>query len=143
MKMTSLAFIICMFCASLTAPPSPIMVIIQPEAIRPYEGVWTATCKVETNFDPYAIGDKHLRHKSYGISQIRKTRLDDYFQRTGIRYSVEDMFDPVKSKEVFMYYCSGNDMECISRCWNGGARGMEKKTTIKYWKLIQKQLDKL
>jgi len=138
--MTSLAFIICMFCASLTAPPAPGMVIIKPEAIRPYEAVWNATCHVESGFDFMAIGDKDLKLWSYGIVQIRQSRLDDYYRLTDVKYSVTDMFDPVKSKEVFMSYCTGNDMERISRCWNGGPTGMQKESTIEYWKLIQKHL---
>ncbi|MCE5225350.1 MAG: transglycosylase SLT domain-containing protein, partial [Porphyromonadaceae bacterium] len=108
--------------------------------IRPYEKIWEAICKYESNNDPYAIGDKHLRHKSYGIAQIRKSRLDDYYQRTGIRYTIKDMFDPVKSKEVFMYYASCSDLEVIARRWNGGERGMDKKTTLKYWNQIKKHL---
>lgn len=140
MKMISLTFIACLFCATLAAPPSPSMIILVPEEIRPYEALWTATCKVESNFNPYAIGDKHLRKKSYGIAQIRQTRLDDYYKRTGIRYYEKDMFDVNKSKEVFMHYCTGNDLETISRSWNGGKKGMQKKSTLKYWKLIQSNL---
>jgi len=141
--MISLIFIICLFCASLTAPPPPGMVIIKPEAIRPYEALWNATCHVESGFDVKAIGDKDLKLWSYGIVQIRQSRLDDYYRLAGIRYSVMDMFDPIKSKEVFMFYCTGNDMERISRCWNGGPTGMQKESTIKYWKLIQKQLNNI
>jgi len=28
----------------------------------------------------------------------------------------------------------------IARCWNGGKRGMQKKPTLKYWKLIKAEL---
>ena len=125
---------------SLLAPTSPVLYIAEAEAIRPYENLWQAVCKVESSGNPMAIGDLHLKDKSYGIAQVRRTRLTDYYQRTGINYSEKDMFDPVKSKEVFMYYCIGTDLERISRCWNGGAKGMDKKSTVKYWKLIQKQL---
>lgn len=124
----------------LAAPPSHIAVIVAPEPIRPYEALWTATCKVESNFNAYAIGDKHLRNKSYGIVQIRQSRLDDYYRQTGIRYSTKDMFNPEKSKEVFMFYARGSNLEKIAREWNGGHKGMNKKATIKYWNKIKSNL---
>ena len=124
---------------NLTAPPDNRLVIVEGEAIRPYEAIWNATCKVESNFNPLAIGDRHLKHKSYGIVQVRRSRLSDYYNKTGIRYSERDMFDPVKAKEVFLYYCVP-DIETTARNWNGGERGMQKKSTLKYWRLIQKSL---
>jgi len=136
----TITLIISLFCALLTAPPSPAMVMFAPPEIKPYEALWNATCAVESNFNPYAIGDKHMKRWSYGIVQIRKSRLDDYYRQTGIRYTVTDMFDTDKSKEVFMYYCTGTDLERISREWNGGNRGMQKKSTKNYWKQIQKRL---
>lgn len=129
-----------LFFSLLKAPDNPSMIIPVPEAIRPYEAIWQAVCTVESGGDIYAIGDKRLKHHSYGVAQIRESRLDDYYRKTGIRYSVTNMFDPAKAKEVFMYYCNGFDMEVIARTWNGGERGMQKKSTIKYWKLIQKAL---
>jgi hypothetical protein len=140
MKMMTLTFITCLFCASLGAPPSPAIAIVGIDAVRPYEALWHATCYVETRFDTMAIGDKNLKTHSYGIAQIRQSRLDDFYEQTGIRYSVTDMFDPAKSKEVFMFYASGSDLECIARMWNGGPDGMEKASTRKYWKLIREQL---
>ena len=62
-----------------------------------------------------------MKDKSYGIAQIRQARLDDYFERTGIRYSEKDMFDPVKSKEVFMYFACQfrpSNYRLIARDWN-------------------------
>ena len=138
--MVTLILIISLFSLSLTAPPKPHFLIAVPETIKPYEGVWNATCDVESRFNPLAIGDKHLRNKSYGIAQIRQSRLDDYYLQTGIRYTTEDMFCPIKSKEVFMHYARGSDLEVIARCWNGGPNGMNKKSTIQYWKLIQTKL---
>ncbi len=138
--MMTLTFIICLFCGLLTAPPYQSVAIIAPEAIKPYEALWQATCRVESNCNPYAIGDLHLSHKSYGIAQIRQSRLDDYYRQTGIRYFVKDMFDTVKSKQIYMYYARGTDLEAISRRWNGGERGMNKKSTIKYWNLVRQNL---
>jgi len=141
--MITLAFIICLLPASLTAPPSPTMNIIAPDEIRPYEAVWNAHCSVESNFDTDAIGDLMYKEYSYGIVQIRRSRLLDYYLQTGIWYDVEDMFDVEKSKEVWMYYacqCDPWEIERIARLWNGGPRGMQKKSTIKYYLKINSAL---
>jgi len=121
------------------SPGSHVMTVIGTEAIRPHEAVWNATCKVESNFNPFAVGDKHLSKHSYGIAQIRQSRLDDYYRETGIRYTIEDMFIPEKAKQVFMYYAHP-DNEITARTWNGGSKGMEKSATLEYWKLIKSNL---
>ena len=125
-------------------PQNNTLVIFEAQAIKPYEAVWNATCYVESRFNPTIIGDKHLKEKSYGVAQIRQVRLDDYYLQTGIRYYEKDMFDPVKSKEVFMHYASEFypwETEKISRSWNGGKRGMKKKSTKSYYKLILSALE--
>ena len=122
MKMITLALILTLFSLTLKAPSERAIVIVKTEAIEPYETIWDAVVKVESNGDLFAIGDRHLKDKSYGIVQIRQVRLDDYFERTEIRYSEKDMFDPVKSKEIFLYYADRigpYDMERIIRNWNG------------------------
>ena len=140
MKMIKLILILSLFTANLKAPPPYMVSIPTKGVIRPYEALWRATCIVESGSNPYAIGDKHLNKHSYGIAGIRDIRLLDYYQHTGIRYTVTDMFDVAKSKEVFMYYCNGTNIEYIARNWNGGNRGFEKDNTIKYWNLIKTKL---
>ena len=129
-----------MFWQLLAAPPSGMLTLPVPEKLMPYEALWRATCKVESDFNRYAIGDRHLKNKSYGVAQIREVRLDDYYKQTGIRYHVKDMFCPDKSKEVFMYYCTTSDLEVLARWWNGGPKAMEKKSTVKYWDKIKLEL---
>ena len=141
--MMLIIMLIALFVVPAYSPVKKAMYIPKSEAIQPYEAIWNATCKVESNFKTDAIGDLHLKNKSYGISQVRKTRLDDYYRQTGIRYYEKDMFDPVKSKEVFVFYACQfypSQTEEISRSWNGGERGMEKKSTIKYWKKVKANL---
>ena len=139
--MITIALILTLFSLILKAPNERSLVIVKTEDVKPYEDLWNAVCQVESSGDPFAIGDRHLKHKSYGIAQVRKTRLSDYYLRTGIRYTECDMFDSVKAKEVFMWYCSGSDLEVISRRWNGGSRGMGKKSTIKYWNKVKRVLE--
>lgn len=143
MKMITMISILMMITTVLTAPPYKTGYIARPEAIAPYEALWNATCYVESGFDVNVIGDKHLKNKSYGIAQIRKSRLDDYFHQTGIRYTTKDMFCPVKSKEVFMWYASQyNPWETreISSAWNAGPEWRKKKSVKNYYQKIQKQL---
>jgi hypothetical protein len=133
MKLTILILLIT---ASLKAPSYPAIVIPAGEVINGYEAIWKAICQVESSGNQFAIGDKHLKEKSYGIAQIRQVRLDDYYNQSGIRYSVTDMFCPEKSKEVFLWYASRynvNQIEAISRAWNGGEKGMNKPVTKKYY----------
>ena len=132
--MKQLLLVMCMLCFSSLAglaPQQKALYILQAEPIRPYEKIWLAVCKVESNFNPYAIGDVHLKNKSYGMVQIRQVRLDDYYQQTGIRYNTKQMFDTVRSKSVFMFYATQyrpDEIEKISRCWNGGVKGMKKRS---------------
>jgi predicted chitinase len=54
------------------------------------------------------------------------------------------MYDPIKAKSVFMYYalqCRPDEIERITREWNGGDRGMKKRSTKKYFKKVQKYLE--
>ncbi|MBN1226122.1 MAG: transglycosylase SLT domain-containing protein [Deltaproteobacteria bacterium] len=118
------------------SPGNHVLSVLRQEPIQPHEAIWKATCRVESNFNPYAVGDKHLKKHSYGVVQIRQSRLDDFYRETGIKYDVQDMFDPQKSKHVFMYYANF-DNEVTSRTWNGGPNGMQKKSTLKYWDKIK------
>ena len=140
--MSTLLFIL-LLSLPVSAPTQRALYIEQAEPIRPYEVIWNATCKVESNFNPHAIGDKNLKDWSYGISQIRQSRLDDFHRRTGIRYTTTEMLDPEKAKIVFMHYACDyhpSDNERISRCWNGGTKGMQKKATVKYYLKILKSI---
>jgi hypothetical protein len=141
-KMITTIFII-LFSIKAFCPINRVLYIERSEPVRPYEKIWNATCSVESMFNPYAIGDLNLRYKSYGIVQIRQSRLDDYYLKTGIRYTITDMFDPDISKEIFMYYAIQYhplQLEYIARSWNGGNKGIHKKSTINYWKKIKRYL---
>jgi len=142
MKITILLIL---FSLSAYCPVSNFLVIPEAPKINPYEKIWKAHCIVESSNNPYAVGDTKLKNFSYGIVQIRKSRLDDYYEKTGIRYFEKDMIDTVKAKEVFMYYAlqySPDDIERISREWNVGTKGMQKKSTIKYYRKILNAVEK-
>lgn len=139
MKCMKILILLALLSLKAYSPDLKVLYVCSYAPIAPYEQIWKAVCKVESSNNPLAIGDKNLKKHSYGIAQIRQSRLDDFNQRTGKHYTTKDMFDVAKSKEVFMHYASG-DNETIARNWNGGNRGMQKKSTKKYYKLIQKNL---
>ena len=143
MKRMTLITLFSLFSALLLAPVSRTGVIFASEVYNPYERIWQAVIQVESSGNQFAVGDTNLKRYSYGIAQIRQSRLDDYYRQTGIRYYETDMFDVEKSKAVFMWYAvqiDYRDTERISRLWNGGNKGMQKKSTIPYWKKITKHL---
>jgi hypothetical protein len=104
------------------APEDRVLYIPEPTKIQPYEQAWKAVCGVESSFDVNAIGDKHLKQWSYGIVQIRQERLDDYNQRTGGHYTINDLFNPVISKKIFIYYFhqfGPSRIDDAIMAWNG------------------------
>jgi hypothetical protein len=77
---------------------------------------------------------------SIGIVQIQESRLIDFNRRFRQSFTLMDMYVPEKAKIVFMAYASDfrpNNYESIFRCWNGGEKGMEKKSTVIYWQKVK------
>jgi hypothetical protein len=110
--------------------------LVKNSLTSPYEALWQAICFVESSNRSWVI---NALEQAYGIVQIRQIRLDDYYKRTGVKYELTEMFDTVKSKEVFMYYASMYDNhETIAKRWNGSG-----PMTIKYWKKVNAQLNKI
>lgn len=72
------------------------------EPIKPYERLINAIGIVESGNDDNAV---NRTENAWGRYQIRQIRLNDYYNRTGIRYKLTDMRDSVKSREVLIYYC--------------------------------------
>lgn len=131
-----LIIILILFSLRLFAPATNTLVIVTGEAIQPYEKLWNVTCFIESSYRPNVIGDSG---QSYGIVQIQQVRLDDYFKKTGIRYSLTDCFDVEISKKIWLYYASQfdyRDNKAISKDWN-------KSKTNRYWNKINHELNKL
>lgn len=104
---------------SLAAPPAQSIVIVQREAINPYEAIWDAVCQIESGFNPLAYNPTE---HAYGISQIRDIRLDDYCTRSGKKVPLIALFDVKTSKTIFMWYISQidyRDIKAMAICWNG------------------------
>lgn len=119
---------------SLAAPPAQSIVIIQSEAVNPYEKIWQAVCEVESNFDPLAYNPIE---GACGISQIREVRLNDYNIRFKKKVPQIALFDVEISKSIFMAYMSEynpDDIKGMAICWNGVS------VKNKYYAKIQKAL---
>lgn len=112
---------------------------------------------VESKDNPWAIGDKHLAQKAYGILQIRQPAVDDlnraYAKEIQKRWGkrtlrAEDFLgNPVLSVWAFERYTAlyatpkllgraPTDQD-RARIWNGGPSGWKRRSTLKYWQKVQ------
>lgn len=76
--------------------------------------------------------------QAYGYFQIRQVRLDDYYERTGIKYTLGDMLNYQKAERVFLHYAieiGYRDPGKIARDWNGSG-----PKTWEYWKKVKNYL---
>ena len=104
-------------------------------------GLWEAVCAVESGGNPRAVGDKG---KAVGIAQIHPIMVKDVNRFAGTKYTLNDRFDPIKSKQMFTlyteHYGKGRSMEFKARLWNGGPKLATQRATLAYWRKIQKHL---
>tara|TARA_Y100000310_G_scaffold306602_1_gene347896 strand:- start:502 stop:1065 length:564 start_codon:yes stop_codon:yes gene_type:complete len=91
----------------------------------------------------------HRGEDAVGCLQIRKCMVKDVNrilkrQKSDIRFTYDDRWLRNKSIKMFDIYCKYYGLttaEEISRCWNGGPRGMQNEMTAGYWKKVKKNLD--
>ncbi len=104
---------------------------------------------VESGGNDGAIGDRHLKQKAYGPLQIRQPLCDDYNRAHGTNYRAKVMLGNRKlSKQVCRWYLMNYGTkkligraptpEDLSRIWNGGPKGWQKRSTESYWKKVGK-----
>ena len=109
-------------------------------------GLWEAVCAVESGGNPRAVGDRGVDgvYRAAGIAQIWGRTVADINRFAGTKYTLNDRFDPVKSKEMFNlyveHYAKGRSVEFKARVWNGGPQGAQKVATLSYWAKIKKHL---
>lgn len=132
MKRTILLLILFVGAIIVHAPKWDHLVIAL-EVHNPYETIWEAVCQVESNNNPLAYNKKE---NAVGIAQIRPILIKDYNLRTGKKYLLQEMYDPEKSREVFIYYARRHkNTDLIIRKWNGS--GQE---TYAYLEKVKKYL---
>jgi hypothetical protein len=118
------------------APDSNTITVIKEPAFQPYSKLLYATAMVETMGNSLAYNEFE---NAVGIYQIRQVRIDDYNRRTGSNHSLTEMFDPLLSKKIFLYYASRyepHELEKIAKAWNGSG-----PMTELYWKRIREYLN--
>lgn len=106
-----------------------------------------AIAEKESAFKINALGDKHLRHKAHGAFQMRRPALQEVFNRYGIRFTEQDMYDPAKAAQAgILYMAAQRDFygartnTDIARMYNGGPKGKFKSATLSYGNSVaQKQ----
>lgn len=102
----------------------------------PFMQLWEALKMVESSNNPFAINHAE---QAYGVSQIRQVRLDDYYKRTGKRYTLEECLNEEVSLEIFRFYFERYESwELAVRRWNGsGSR------TYVYLDRVKNELSKV
>jgi len=92
----------------------------------------------------------YCKHEdAVGCLQIRQTMVNDVnriLKRQGEskRYAYIDRWSRDKSIQMFKIYCNYYNLttpEEIARCWNGGPRGINKPTTVRYWKKVKNKIN--
>jgi hypothetical protein len=123
------------------SPPGKTIYIEQAKGTNPYLRIYKAIAAIESKNDSTAYNE---RENACGMLQIRSVLIQDYNQQTGQSFKLQNMFRPDSSKIVFMHYATKwhyNQVEQISRTWNGGQSGMSKKTTIAYYHKVDSILN--
>ena len=115
----------------------------------PIHNLVDAMIMVESRGKDSCVGDKHLGSPSIGGLQVRPVMVREvnrFLKKmdSDMRYEMDDRWSREKSIEMFLiwknYRHKNDSFEIISRCWNGGPRGMKKTATIHYWNKVQKYL---
>ena len=119
----------------LSAPDVKVIYIPFAKPLDAYERLVNAVVMVESAGDTLAYNQLE---EAVGAFQIRQIRLLDYYQRTGINYTIEECYNFNISKEIFLYYARQTgyqDYETIARNWNGSGNA-----TLDYWEKIKANL---
>lgn len=120
------------------APIVGCLMILVPEPINPYEAIWKGVCQVESSNNPLAYHLESNGQASIGIAQISWGKLQDFNEATGKHYKHVDMYNPVKSREVFMWHTSLFNVwekDNMVRAWNGSG-----KATYAYLEKVKKKM---
>jgi hypothetical protein len=77
-----------------------------------------------------------------GIMQIRPIMVDEINRLLGFKkYNINDRWNAEMSKSLFIdlqdFYNPAWDLEIAARTWNGGLNGMNKPSTVNYFKKIK------
>lgn len=109
-----------------------------------------AMCEVESGCDPDVIGDNGNAIGPYQIWEVYWTDAIEHDSSIGGQYS-DCMNKEYAEKVIFTYwdrYATEERLEHIptdedrARIHNGGPNGHKKESTVKYWKKVQKCINR-
>jgi len=113
-----------------------------------YISLIMALITVESNGDNFAKGD---RGKALGCLQLHAAYVQDAAEHAGAYWIHEDAYQRDVAVAIFMAYMDRYateerlgrkpTAEDIARIHNGGPNGYKKKSTVKYWVKVKKELD--
>tara|TARA_R110001632_G_scaffold44827_2_gene113824 strand:+ start:3249 stop:3650 length:402 start_codon:yes stop_codon:yes gene_type:complete len=127
-----------LFLVSLFLPTgSPVGEIIAAKDTKLIDAI----IYVESRGDSMAY---NIGEDAVGVLQIRPIMLREVNRLLGYdRYNLKDRWSKAKSIEMFeiIKQNTGNPTdEILARNWNGGWKGYKKKSTLKYWNKVRKEL---
>jgi hypothetical protein len=134
-KIKTICLLLLSLSLQLSAPSVKSIIVFEPLPVEPYKQLALAIGLVETKCDTLAYNP--VEHAA-GIFQIRPIRLIDYNNRTGSRYTRQDLFNYDISEKIFLYYADQigpYNIELIAKKWNGSGH-----LTTNYWHRIKKYL---
>jgi len=134
-KKTEITFVLLLLCLKVVAPESNYINVVAYQGIKPFTTLLNAVAMVETKGNNLAYNEFE---DAVGKLQIRQIRLDEYNRLTGSNFTLKDMFNPVNSEQVFLYFASvagPYHFEKIAKRWNGSGP----KTEL-YWQRIKRHL---
>ena len=132
MKKMTVTTLLLFISLRMFAPEINVINIPVGVKIEPFKALLHATGIVESNNNNLALNEKE---GAYGRLQIRDCRIKHFNKLSGKNYSLTDMYDYDKAKEVFLYYASKYgpyQIEKISKRWNGSG-----PMTDVYWDKIK------
>lgn len=124
--------------------PQPITPI-QPTPIKT-DSLVAALIQVESRGNDSAYCKSE---EAVGCLQIRPIMVREVnrilkIQGKENRFKLKDRWDREKSLEIFYvwknFHHSNSTNEQVARNWNGGPKGHQRKSTIKYWTKVEQQL---
>ena len=109
-----------------------------------------ALINVESAGNDLAVGDGGL---AYGCLQIHAGYVKDVNRAYGTTFTHEDMFnreDAIEVTKLYAYLYTNKrrlghepSYEDFARNHNGGLYGYKRKSTLKYWAKVKKELERL
>ena len=126
-----ISFILCSLLSYAPTYPKVYIMEAQPikKVINKYDRLIDAIFYYESSYNTYAYNPKE---NAVGGLQIRQCRIDHYNKLTGKNYTLKEMYDFDKAREVFLHFAEGKSYEQAAKNWNGSG-----PMTLVYWRNVE------